>query len=56
MNRSKGRERVPPKVCVECGRQMEWRKAWAKNWDQVLYCSDRCQVEARRKRKRKAGP
>lgn len=21
---------------------MEWRAAWAKNWDDVRYCSDRC--------------
>jgi hypothetical protein len=25
---------------------MEWRKSWARNWDQVRYCSDAC----RRKR------
>lgn len=30
------------KVCVACGRTMEWRKSWAKNWDEVKYCSDRC--------------
>ena len=21
---------------------MEWRKAWARNWDSVRYCSDAC--------------
>lgn len=21
---------------------MQWRKAWARNWDQVRYCSDSC--------------
>jgi hypothetical protein len=21
---------------------MSWRKAWAKNWDQVRYCSEAC--------------
>ncbi|HQS99859.1 MAG TPA: DUF2256 domain-containing protein [Thiobacillus sp.] len=25
---------------------MSWRRAWAKNWDEVQYCSDAC----RRKR------
>jgi hypothetical protein len=30
------------KPCTVCGRDMTWRKAWAKNWDQVLYCSDAC--------------
>jgi hypothetical protein len=30
------------KVCAACGRTMEWRKSWAKNWDAVKFCSDRC--------------
>jgi hypothetical protein len=33
---------LPQKPCLVCGRPMSWRKSWAKNWDQVLYCSDRC--------------
>jgi hypothetical protein len=32
----------PPKTCASCGRTIEWRAAWAKNWDEVRYCSDRC--------------
>ena len=31
-----------PKKCATCGRTMEWRKAWAKNWDEVKFCSDGC--------------
>jgi hypothetical protein len=31
-----------PKVCAACGRTMEWRKSWAKNWESVKFCSDRC--------------
>ncbi len=31
-----------PKMCARCGRTMEWRKAWARNWDSVRYCSDAC--------------
>lgn len=38
---------LPSKPCVACGRAMSWRKAWAKNWAEVRYCSDAC-------RKRKA--
>lgn len=30
------------KVCASCGRTMEWRKAWARTWDSVRYCSDAC--------------
>ena len=33
---------LPRKVCVVCGREMTWRKKWARNWDQVKYCSERC--------------
>jgi hypothetical protein len=31
-----------PKACAACGRTMEWRKSWAKNWESVKFCSDRC--------------
>ncbi len=30
------------KMCVVCGREMEMRKSWKKNWDEVKYCSDQC--------------
>jgi hypothetical protein len=33
---------LPSKPCEACGRAMSWRKCWAKNWDQVKYCSDAC--------------
>ncbi len=33
---------LPQKTCAACGRPMAWRKAWAKTWDQVKYCSDAC--------------
>lgn len=33
---------LPTKPCVACGRPMSWRKAWAKNWAEVKYCSDAC--------------
>jgi hypothetical protein len=33
---------LPSKPCMACGRPMSWRKAWAKNWAEVRYCSDRC--------------
>ncbi|MCE2781354.1 DUF2256 domain-containing protein [Limnohabitans sp.] len=36
---------LPQKPCVVCARAMSWRKSWAKNWDQVLYCSDRCRAD-----------
>jgi hypothetical protein len=24
---------------------MTWRRAWARNWEQVLYCSDACRKQ-----------
>ncbi len=30
------------KTCAACGRTMEWRKRWAKNWEAVKFCSDKC--------------
>lgn len=32
------------KACRSCGRRMEWRAAWARNWDDVAYCSDACRA------------
>lgn len=33
---------VESKTCVACGRRIEWRKKWARDWDAVKYCSDAC--------------
>jgi len=33
---------LPTKPCARCGRPMSWRTAWARNWDEVKYCSDAC--------------
>ncbi len=33
---------LPSKPCRVCGRSMSWRRAWAANWDSVLYCSEAC--------------
>lgn len=30
------------KVCASCGRAFEWRTAWARDWDDVRYCSGAC--------------
>ncbi len=30
------------KPCERCGRTIEWRKKWARDWDAVRYCSDAC--------------
>ena len=33
---------LPQKVCAHCGLPFTWRRKWARDWDQVKYCSDRC--------------
>jgi hypothetical protein len=33
---------LPEKPCLVCGRPMIWRKRWARDWDQVKTCSQRC--------------
>jgi hypothetical protein len=36
------KQSLPSKSCVTCGREMTWRKKWAKNWNEVKVCSDAC--------------
>jgi hypothetical protein len=33
---------LPQKVCAACGLPFVWRRKWARDWEQVKYCSDRC--------------
>ncbi|MFG0886252.1 DUF2256 domain-containing protein [Vibrio sp. CJQ_6] len=30
------------KICIVCARPFQWRKKWARCWDEVKYCSQRC--------------
>jgi hypothetical protein len=32
----------PAKSCAACGRRIEWRRKWERDWDQVRYCSAAC--------------
>ncbi|WP_323791789.1 DUF2256 and DUF3253 domain-containing protein [Nocardioides sp.] len=32
------------KTCVACGRRIEWRKKWERDWDDVRYCSKSCRA------------
>ena len=36
---------LPTKTCAACGRPFTWRKKWAKDWENVRYCSDRCRSQ-----------
>ncbi|MEM8835384.1 MAG: DUF2256 and DUF3253 domain-containing protein [Planctomycetota bacterium] len=33
---------VPEKFCVVCGRRIEWRKKWERDWETVKYCAKSC--------------
>jgi hypothetical protein len=33
---------LPHKDCATCGRPFFWRKKWARDWENVRYCSERC--------------
>jgi hypothetical protein len=35
---------LPQKVCPVCGRPFSWRRKWARDWDNVKFCSDRCRA------------
>lgn len=36
------KENLPIRPCAGCLKTFAWRKKWARDWDNVRYCSDRC--------------
>ena len=30
------------KICKVCKKTFSWRKKWERDWENVLYCSERC--------------
>ena len=42
MPRNPKKSDLPTKICAACGRPFTLRKKWARVWDEVRYCSDRC--------------
>ncbi len=47
MPRGVSKADLPTKVCATCGRPFAWRKKWARDWEAVRYCSDRCRAGSR---------
>jgi hypothetical protein len=39
---------LPEKTCAACGRPFAWRRKWARDWEAVRWCSDRCRAAGRR--------
>lgn len=43
MGRQRSRSSAPQdKLCLRCGRVIQWRRKWAKDWEHVRYCSKAC--------------
>jgi len=42
MPRAPRKSDLPIKTCATCGRPMVWRRKWARVWDEVRHCSERC--------------
>ncbi|MGI4939656.1 MAG: DUF2256 domain-containing protein [Janthinobacterium lividum] len=42
MPRGVNKSDLPSRICARCGRPFSWRKKWARDWEQVRYCSDAC--------------
>lgn len=36
------------RTCVVCGRRIEWRAKWARDWEHVRFCSDACRTRGLR--------
>jgi hypothetical protein len=30
------------RICTVCGRSITWRRRWARDWENIKYCSDAC--------------
>ncbi len=46
MGPGRSTDQVKPadKTCVVCGRRVEWRKKWERDWESVRYCSKACRT------------
>ncbi|MFN3168085.1 MAG: DUF2256 domain-containing protein [Phycisphaeraceae bacterium] len=45
-------QNLPTKVCPVCDRPFTWRKKWARDWENVKYCSKACAKQAAAKHRR----
>ncbi|MEQ8964482.1 MAG: DUF2256 domain-containing protein [Azospirillaceae bacterium] len=47
MPRGVAKPDLPTKTCPICARPFAWRRKWAKDWESVRYCSERCRRAAK---------
>ena len=52
----RAKQDLPQKTCVSCGKPFAWRRKWARDWDQVKFCSDRCRSVGATKPQANLGP
>lgn len=45
LGRAPDKSDLPTKVCAACSLPFAWRKKWARDWEQVKFCSDRCRTK-----------
>ena len=43
------KSKLPSKLCCVCLRYFNWRKKWERDWDNVKYCSKKCQQNKKKK-------
>jgi len=41
---------LPSKMCLVCNRPFAWRKKWARDWDEVKYCSEKCRRDTKKQK------
>lgn len=42
-DRAKAKAGVPAgKVCAACGRTIQWRSKWERDWENIRFCSEAC--------------
>jgi len=41
---------LPEKICPVCQRPFTWRKKWEKNWEEIVYCSQKCRRNKKNKK------
>jgi hypothetical protein len=56
MAKMRSKSDLPSKICACCARPFTWRKKWARDWEQVKFCSDRCRGLGDPRVDRGAGP
>jgi hypothetical protein len=46
---------LPEKICAACGRPFAWRRKWARDWEQVRFCSEACRSGRYERARKNAG-